>query len=109
MLKSLINQFESHDRRIFWVLLGMLACAIFAYLYFLGSSISSVIMRKHAEMDISIAMSRISELETTYVELDKAITLSRAHADGFVDVVVPRYVALSPDRGTYTLRESSRD
>jgi hypothetical protein len=109
MIKSLVNQFEVHDRRIFWVVASLLGCAIFSYLYFLGASISSVILRKHTEIEISASMSRISELETTYVELDKAITLARAHEDGFVDVAVPRYVALSDVRSTYTLREASRE
>lgn len=105
MFKSLTTHFEEYDRRIFWAVVWCTVGLVFLYIYFLGTSVYSVIARKQAEAESADLLSRISLLEQRYVELDKDINLELAHKGGFVDVSVPRYLTREGVRDTFTLRD----
>lgn len=107
MIKSLITQFEEYDRKIFWTLLVLTGLMMAAYLYFLSVSVYAVIGRRTAERDLDRLSAKISILESQYVSLDKRISLDLAHAQGFVDISVPRYISRSAARDTFTLRNGS--
>ena len=107
MFRTLVAHFEEYDRRIFWTALWSTVFAVFFYIYFLGSSVYSVILRKQAEVETTDLYSRISGLEATYALLDKEISLELAHEKGFVDISVPRYVSREAQRDGFTLREAS--
>ncbi len=107
MLKALITQLEGNDRRIFWILVFVFATVLSSYVYFLGSSVYSVIVRKESERESGQLAAKISILESRYVELDKAVSLELAHASGFVDITVPRYISRENNGETFTLRTES--
>lgn len=107
MQRTLNQHFLEYDRRIFWTVVWCLGFSVFSYIYFLGTSVYSVIARKQAEIDNANLTSRISQLESEYVLLDKKISLDLAHNEGYVDVAVPRYVSRAESRGTFTLREAT--
>ena len=104
---TLTQHFEEYDRRIFWTVLWCTVFAIFLYIYFLGTSVYSVISRNQAEVVGANLTSRISQLESEYVLLDKKISLELAHNEGYVDVAVPRYVSRAQSHDTFTLREGA--
>lgn len=104
MLTVLLQHIEGNDRRIFWILIGTLAVVLFAYVYFLGSSVYSVISRKEAESESEQLVAKISLLESEYVKLDKAVSLELAHANGFIDIAVPHYISRENTGATFTLR-----
>jgi len=106
MFNIITQHFEENDRRIFWTVIWSIGLCVSLYIYFLGSSVYSVIARKQAETDISQLTSRISQLESEYVNLNKKISLELAHRSGFVDVTVPKYVSITSARDSFTLRES---
>ncbi len=105
MLKTVAAQFEEHDRRIFWVLFGVLGFCVAAYLYFLSVSVYAVVARKYAEQQTEKTNTRLSALESQYVDLDRNLNLSFAYTQGFVDVAVPRYVSREQAPRTLTLRQ----
>lgn len=104
MLRALLQHIEGNDRRIFWILLALLGVVLFAYIYFLGASVYSVIARKEFERESAQLVAKISILESEYVQLDKAVSLELAHANGFVDIAVPRYISREDTGSTFTLR-----
>ena len=106
MVKTLITQFEENDRSIFWILALCLGVTVALYLYFLSVSVGAVIARKSAEQSVSVITSKISELETTYVALDRHIDPALAQARGFVDIAVPKYITQDTVKNTtLTLRD----
>ncbi len=104
MVKTVAAQFEEHDRRIFWVLFGVLGFCVAAYLYFLSVSVYAVVARKYAEQQTEKTSTALSALESQYVDLDRNINLALAHEQGFVDVAVPQYVSRAEAPRTFTLR-----
>lgn len=103
MFNNIILQFEEHDRRIFWILGGLLALVLASYVYFLGVSVYAVIARKQAQLYTGKINSQISQLESQYVALDRNINLALAHERGFSDISVPRYVSPEAPQKTFTL------
>ncbi len=108
MVNVILAQFEEYDRRIFWVLLGLLGIFLAAYVYFLGVSVYAVVMRKSAEQDVQSITAHISELESQYVALDKHIDLTLAYERGFADIAAPRYISTIPAAQTFSLRTTIR-
>lgn len=108
MITAALLHFEEHDRRIFWILASLLGIVLAAYIYFLGISVYAVIERKSAEKQVGQMNAHISQLESTYVALDREIDLVLARERGFADVRVPEYVLRGGEKQTFTLREDSR-
>ena len=107
MVESLLTQFEAYDRKIFWTMLVLTGLVMVAYLYFLSVSVYAVIGRRTAERDLDKLSAKISVLESQYVSLDKRISLDMAHAQGFMDIAVPRYISRGAARDTFTLRNGN--
>ena len=78
-----------------------------AYVYFLSISVYAVVTRRSAEKETTVLSAKISLLESQYVALDKRINLDLAHAQGFVDVTIPRYISHEGTHDTLTLREGA--
>lgn len=104
MIRATLLHFEEHDRRIFWILASLLGAVLAAYVYFLGISVYAVIERRSAERQVGQMNAHISQLESTYVALDREIDLVLARERGFADVHVPQYVLRGDEKQTFTLR-----
>ncbi|OGZ07342.1 MAG: hypothetical protein A2942_04000 [Candidatus Lloydbacteria bacterium RIFCSPLOWO2_01_FULL_50_20] len=98
-------QFEEYDRKIFWTLVAIGAGALLLYVYFLSMSVVSVVARKDAEREVGRMTARVATLESQYALLDRDIDLTLAHARGFVDVAVPKYISNTVEETVLTLRE----
>ena len=107
MISVALQHFEEHDRRIFWILAALLGVVLAAYIYFLGISVYAVVERKSAEKEVGQMNAHISQLESTYVALDRQIDLVLAGELGFADVRVPQYVLRGGEKQTFTLREDN--
>ncbi len=108
MVKSVLLQFEEHDRRIFWIFVAFFIFSLSLYIYFLGVSVFAVIERKGAEQRSASLTANIMSLESRYVTMSKKIDLALAHERGFVEVAAPLYVNGGQKGDTLTLR-TSRD
>lgn len=104
MVQAALYNFQEYDRRIFWVLASLCGAVLSAYIYFLGISVYAVIERKNAEREVGRMNAHISQLESTYVALDREIDLVLARERGFADVRVPQYVVRGGEKQTFTLR-----
>ena len=107
MIRTMIAQFEEYDRKIFWMLLSLIGVASIAYAYFLSASVYAVIERRTAETTATRLAAKISVLESEYSALDRKISLDLAHAQGFIDVSVPRYISSRNVPETLTLRTTN--
>ncbi len=104
MVKSVLLQFEEHDRRIFWIIVAFFVCSLSLYIYFLGVSVFAVIERKGAEQRSASITANIMSLESRYVAMSKKIDLALARERGFVEIVAPVYVNGAQKGETLTIR-----
>lgn len=72
-------------RKEFWVLtlFGVLLLLIGLYVYFLSASIVHVVMQKESAREIVTMRTKISELESTYIAAQHAISAELANLDGY--------------------------
>lgn len=89
---------------LFYVMLSLCLGFMLLYMYFLSSSIVSVVVRKEAMQEISMLRTQISALETTYIEAQHQLSSDIAQLSGFVPVEkkvfidrTPQSLALSGD------------
>lgn len=104
MFKAALFQFNEHDRRFFWAFVGLLSVAIAAYVYFLSISVYAVVARKTAESESRVINAHLSQLESSYAEIDRRINLALAHDQGFLDIAVPKYITHRENTKTLSLR-----
>jgi len=86
-------------------LIIFIGCALALSLYFLGSTVLSIIRRYHAEQNIKEIEGGLAVKEQTYVNLVRMITPELAKSKGFVEIGNPQYVVASPAQKSFTLRE----
>lgn len=108
MVKSVLLQFEEHDRRIFWIFVVFFVFSLSLYIYFLGVSVFAVIERKGAEQRSASITANVMSLESRYVEMSKKIDLALAHERGFVEITAPVYINGTQKGETLTIR-TTRD
>ncbi len=71
------------ERRWLFGALIFVAFSSMAYMYFLCASVSHVVMRKELGKDISELSSNISELESTYILAQHAVSADIAYLRGY--------------------------
>lgn len=109
MTSTVLAKFEAYDRKIFWVVAGVGALALFAYVYFVSISVFAVVGRKEAEMQVGSSGGRVAELESEYATLDRSVDPALAQLQGFHEIIDPRYVSRDKAQGTLSLREEAND
>ncbi len=78
-------------KRILETLLLLLGFFIFLYIYFISSSIITVIVREEVSGNIVAVSSTISGLESKYLALKNEITVEYAYTHGFSDISSKSY------------------
>lgn len=76
---------ESRGKQLFF---WMVLCAgiLFAmYLYFLSTTVFSIVTRKNVENDIRAKVTSIGELELTYLNYFSSINKTLAYEEGFIE------------------------
>lgn len=106
MVKTVLYQFEEHDRRIFWISAVFFIFSLSLYIYFLGVSVFAVIARKGAEQRSASITANVMTLESRYVAMSKKIDLAMAREHGFTEVIAPLYVNGGAKGETLSLRSS---
>jgi len=81
--------------------------ALFAYIYFIGLSVLSVVDRKETERMTGRVGAEVAGLESEYAALDQRIDLLAATTAGFKEVTDPRYVNREGERETLSLRDAA--
>lgn len=65
------------------IAVGSLVASIALYVYFLSASVHHVVMRKEVDKEISLLSSSLSELETSFIEAQHAVSEDIASLRGF--------------------------
>jgi hypothetical protein len=87
----------TEESRLFYV--AVLSCIIVlgAYMYFLSTSIVHVVMRKEVDTQISDLGSKISKLESVYIERQHAVSNDIAVRQGYVEAENKIFIDKSGD------------
>jgi len=80
-------------RTLFWAALSLVLMLVSLYVYFIGSSIVNVLVRKEINQEIAATNSRISDLESQYLAQQNAINLAYARSLGFEDIENKQFVS----------------
>ena len=82
MRKKSTTPYET-QKKIFFMLLGILVLLFSAYIYFVSASIVHVIVRKEIDRDIVAQKSNISDLEAAFIVAKQSITEETIAKHGF--------------------------
>lgn len=91
-IKNKILSIGHSERKFFWYL--VLFAVVFSgfYVYFVNSAIINVVERQKIEKEIASINSRISDLESSYIVLNRKINLDYALSAGFVKLAKEKYI-----------------
>ena len=84
------------DQKIFWVLVSLVVCMLAVYVYFVQSTIVSVVERKTAETEIRDSQSKIGELEAELNSLARGVDSNFASEMGYREISKIDYVSRTP-------------
>lgn len=90
--KNKILNIEYSEKKVFWYLVLFLVIFSGLYIYFVNGAIINVVERQKIEREIISINSRIGDLESSYISLNKKINLEYAFSAGFVKVEKEKYV-----------------
>ncbi len=79
------NTFNNIEKNTFTILIITIFLSVFLYVYFISTSVVSVVQRKSIEIETQVLSSSVGELESEYISLSKNITLSYARSLGFIE------------------------
>lgn len=96
---TIVYQDES---RLFYVALSLLVLMLCLYMYFVSASVMHVVMRKEVDTHIAEASTVISELESTYIEMQHNVSSDIATHRGFV--VADKKIFIDRSEDTLVLR-----
>lgn len=71
------------NTRLFYAVLAALLVVFSVYIYYICATVVNVVVRQEIDQNIAKANSRISDLESRYIEAKERVTLAEANARGF--------------------------
>ena len=80
------------QKRIFWSFIVAILFLFGLYGYFVGKSVTNVLLREQVEQDILTVNSHISDLEFTYLNKKNTVSLHFAYENGFHDITEKEFV-----------------
>ncbi|MEK7150252.1 MAG: hypothetical protein AAB688_02470 [Patescibacteria group bacterium] len=92
-IKNRILNIENAEKKFFWYTASFAIVFSGLYLYFVNMTIVNVVERQNTEKDIASLNSRISDMESDFLSLNKKISLEYAVSKGFVKMASEKYVS----------------
>ena len=83
-IKSHVIAPHRDESRLFYIALVSLIAIFFAYMYFVSISIAHVVMRKEVDRQITDISTNISQLETSYIDMQHEVSNDIASHKGYV-------------------------
>lgn len=80
------------ESRLFYIVLFSFLTVLALYIYFVSSSVVSVVMRKEIDGKIQDMNTHISKLESEYIEKQHEVSDSIATQQGFVSVTSKTFI-----------------
>lgn len=84
------------DSKIFWFLAIGVFMSLTLYVYFVGHTIESVVLRQRAEKSIGNLENSMVSLESNYLALKNTVTAELAREMGFTEVSATKYISRKP-------------
>ena len=91
-----IHQAFRYRERIVVFLIGIIAVAATAYIFYVREAVMNVVARQHVTSAIQASNSTLSNLENQYFVLKNSITMDMAIANGFEPTKVNAFISLNP-------------
>lgn len=79
-----------------WALVGVVACLLLAYAYFLSGAVSNMVVAKDMRAEIVALTSATSGLESEYLAKKSSLDLAYARSIGFTESNEALYIAKRP-------------
>jgi hypothetical protein len=83
----------NHKRVFFFSLILLVFISFSLYMFFLGRTIVDLVARKNTDSQISLAVTRVSNLELEVLKYNNEVTLQKAYELGFVNNLSPGFVS----------------
>lgn len=91
-IKNRILNIENVEKKFFWYIASFAIAFFGLYLYFVNMTIINVVERQNTEKNIASLNSRISDMESNLLGLNKKINFEYAVSKGFVKIASEKYV-----------------
>lgn len=85
------------NTRLFYAVLSMLLVVFSVYVYCICATVVNVVVRQEIDRNIAEANSRISDLESRYIEAKQRVTLAEANERGFTSSKEKIYITQISD------------
>lgn len=92
IIKNKILNIEIAKKKFFWYMASSAIVFLGFYLYFVNMTIVNVVERQNTEINIASLNSRISDMESDLLDLNKKINFEYALSKGFVKMAGEKYV-----------------
>lgn len=101
-MSTKILDLNNIERKLFWMLFGVVICAVVFYLYSAFALTFAVVERDKALSTSRTLALNASNLEQEYMALQNIVTLSFAEKQGFKEVT-PKFTLISSNSDTLAL------
>lgn len=91
-MKAALKFILSREKTCIWTLLFTIAFLSSSYLYFVNKTIFHAVTGEQIESEIGELTSSIADLESTAISIRNAIDLNTAHALGYHEAKISRYI-----------------
>ncbi len=72
------------ESKLFYGALALCIGVMCSYMYFVSASVVEVVMRKEVDKEMSVVGTRVSQLESEYIEMQHSISSEIASRQGYV-------------------------
>lgn len=79
-------------KHIFFVLTAISLLSLVFYVYAVNETVRNVVMRQKMQAELSTLMTKMGEMEFSYIASQNSIDLNKAYAMGFSEVTTSQYV-----------------
>lgn len=97
----------SKERNLVFLAVSVLLTMFAAYIYFVSASVVHVIVRKEIDQEIVKANSRLSDLESSYIEAKDAVEVGLVDARGFAHTDERIFINRTPTSLVLTRNDES--
>lgn len=80
-------------RRLFFLLVSVLALLAFSYLYLINATVYKVVQYGKIQNQNAALTLNVDSLQSTYIAQKNAISLTLAYSDGYQNIASPQFIS----------------
>lgn len=92
MVERIKNEIQDRGN-IFWSLVVCVIITLGLYLYFLSSTVYTIVLRQQTEKSIATLEGNAGTLESNYLNIKNTVTIEFARSKGFKDIIATQYIS----------------